>query len=206
VWRLHLTFVPYVEKINSTSLEILPLPQGIDDNNYFVCMHEVFARRQYIALTQDVDWLTSVQDGNAYTGNEFIQEMAAFWESRPTLNDATGQWNINSNHSTKLMQPHVNNLTDVMPPDEHQEDVDNSIYTNFVANYAVNTARWTTCLAEGESAARAAIPDEWLEKMENLVYTYNADKRYHEEYQGFDNEITSGKASKFIFIDVKQNV
>ena len=35
----------------------------------------------------------------------------------------------------------------VMPPDEYQENINNSIFTNLVANYAVNTARWISCLA-----------------------------------------------------------
>lgn len=38
-------------------------------------------------------------------------------------------------------------LSDVMPPDEYQEHARNSIFTNLVANYAVNTARWLACLA-----------------------------------------------------------
>ena len=37
-----------------------------------------------------------------------------------------------------------------MPPDEHVEEAHNSIYTNVGANFAVNTARWAICLAEGE--------------------------------------------------------
>ena len=35
----------------------------------------------------------------------------------------------------------------VMPPDEYQVNVRNSIYTNVVANYAIHTARWAACLA-----------------------------------------------------------
>ena len=34
-----------------------------------------------------------------------------------------------------------------MPPDEYVEHANNSIFTNVVANYAVNTARWIACLA-----------------------------------------------------------
>ena len=36
---------------------------------------------------------------------------------------------------------------EVMSPDEYAIEVDNSIYTNLVANYAVSTARWALCLA-----------------------------------------------------------
>ncbi len=82
---------------------------------------------------------------------------------------------------------------DVMPPDENQEHANNSIFTNVVANLAVSTARWTTCLASGEGAALAAIPDEWLDKMRNLVFLFNEEERYHEEYEGFDQQLQQGK-------------
>ena len=88
----------------------------------------------------------------------------------------------------------------VMPPDEYQENINNSIFTNLVANYAVNTARWISCLAgKGNSQTRLydyrriwqpiltenQVPDDWLEKMKNLVFTYNEESRNHEEYEGF---------------------
>lgn len=79
-----------------------------------------------------------------------------------------------------------------MPPDEHQEHARNSIYTNLIANYAVNTARWTECLINGPSMASQSVPDSWLEKMKNLVFLFNEDKRYHEEYEGFDLEFETG--------------
>ena len=81
----------------------------------------------------------------------------------------------------------------VMPPDEYQEAANNSIYTNLVANLAVNTARWTECLLNGEAAAETAVPDAWLEKMKNLVFLFNGEKRYHEEFEGFDDELVNGK-------------
>ncbi len=80
-----------------------------------------------------------------------------------------------------------------MPPDEHQRKINNSIYTNLVANLAVNTARWTTCLIKGESAARKTIPDSWLEKMGNLVFLYNDQYKYHEEFEGFDRQYRTGE-------------
>ncbi len=79
-----------------------------------------------------------------------------------------------------------------MPPDEHQESCNNSIYTNLVANLAVNTARWTTCLTEGEAAAFDTIPDSWLDKMAELVFLYNEEYEYHEEFEGFDEEYSTG--------------
>ena len=80
-----------------------------------------------------------------------------------------------------------------MPPDEYQEAANNSIYTNLVANLAVNTARWTNCLLNGESAAEVNVPDSWLEKMKNLAFPYNEEMRYHEEFEGFDDELDNGR-------------
>jgi trehalose/maltose hydrolase-like predicted phosphorylase len=80
-----------------------------------------------------------------------------------------------------------------MPPDENQVDVDNSIYTNAVANLAVSTARWTTCLAEGSASAANKVPNEWLDKVFNLTFVYNEEKRYHEEFEGFDELLTNGR-------------
>ncbi len=80
-----------------------------------------------------------------------------------------------------------------MPPDEHQEHAHNSIYTNLVANLAVNTARWATCLASGEGEAITVIPEEWLYKMSNLVFLFNEDRRYHEEYEGFNEQYQTGE-------------
>ena len=90
-----------------------------------------------------------------------------------------------------------------MPPDEYQENINNSIFTNLVANYAVNTARWISCLAgKGNYETRLyavyveeisfnfiitenQVPEDWLEKMKNLVFTYNKESRNHDEYEGF---------------------
>ncbi len=84
-----------------------------------------------------------------------------------------------------------------MPPDENQEHANNSIFTNMVANMAVSTARWTTCLALGEDASEEEVPDEWLDKMRNLVFLYNEEKEYHEEFEGFDEQYTTGNINSY---------
>ena len=70
-----------------------------------------------------------------------------------------------------------------MPPDEYREHANNSIYTNLLANYAVNTARWTQCLVSDEVTAEETVPEEWLQKVKNLVFLFNREHRYHEEYE-----------------------
>ena len=81
-----------------------------------------------------------------------------------------------------------------MGPDEHVEHAHNSIYTNVVANLAVNTARWTSCLADGADQSVSVIPEEWLDKMADLVFMFNEEKRYHEEYEGFNEQLETGEA------------
>ena len=36
------------------------------------------------------------------------------------------------------------------------------------------------------------VPQQWLEKYKNISFPYNPDKRYHEEFEGFDAEYESG--------------
>ena len=80
-----------------------------------------------------------------------------------------------------------------MPPDEHREHANNSIYTNLLANYAVNTARWTECLVSDETTSQETVPDAWLEKMKNLVFLFNEEHRYHEEYEARYHQTRPGR-------------
>lgn len=81
-----------------------------------------------------------------------------------------------------------------MPPDEYAEDINNSIYTNLLATYAVHTARWTTCLAEGVDQAVETITHDMIEQMKDIVFNYNEEKGYHEEYDGFADKVDTGKS------------
>lgn len=54
-----------------------------------------FAARQYISATRDVNWLTSRQPTNQYSGFDFILEMGRFWYSRPTYNSTKEKYEIN---------------------------------------------------------------------------------------------------------------
>ena len=44
--------------------------------------------------------------------------------------------------------------------------------------------------------AADVVPEEWIQKMKNLAFPYQKDKRYHEEYQGFDDKYSSQETSK----------
>ena len=36
------------------------------------------------------------------------------------------------------------------------------------------------------------VPEEWLEMYKNIAFPFNPDKRYHEEFEGFDAQYESG--------------
>ena len=55
-----------------------------------------FALRTFLATTRDLLWLKE-EIFNGITPLEFVLNMALFWESRPTLNETTGKWDVNGN-------------------------------------------------------------------------------------------------------------
>ncbi|XP_028917475.1 protein-glucosylgalactosylhydroxylysine glucosidase isoform X1 [Ornithorhynchus anatinus] len=70
-------------------------------------------------------------------------------------------------------------LRGVIPPDEYQTDVDNSVYTNVVAR---NSLRFATSLGRDLGLA---VPEEWLRVAENLKVPFDPKRRYHPEYDGY---------------------
>ncbi len=65
------------------------------ENQQHITGDIAWGARTFVAMTQDVEWLTDVQPGTDYSGNEFLVEMARFWESRPTFNEDKNMWEIN---------------------------------------------------------------------------------------------------------------
>lgn len=60
------------------------------ENQQHITGDIAWAARSLVALTKDQTWLQS-------GGNDFIHEMAAFWESRPTPGQEANVWEINGN-------------------------------------------------------------------------------------------------------------
>ena len=73
------------------------------ENQQHITGDIAYAARQYVAMTMDLDWLQQGQPTGAASGNEFIVEMAKFWESRPSFNDTKGKWEINGNVKNILL-------------------------------------------------------------------------------------------------------
>ena len=114
-----------------------------------------FALRSFMAMTQNFTWLKRPQPNNLPI--DMAVNIAKFWESRPTFNETKGKWEINGMYKSicsmlyaffKFKFHPIFFTTDIMPPDEYQGHISNSIYTNLIANYAVNTAKWLACLVD----------------------------------------------------------
>ena len=112
-----------------------------------------FALRSYMAMTQNFTWLKRPQPNNLPI--DMAVNIAKFWESRPTFNETKGKWEINGMYKSisavlffKFKFYAIFFTTDIMPPDEYQGHISNSIYTNLIANYAVSTAKWLACLVD----------------------------------------------------------
>lgn len=74
-----------------------------------------FGLAQYFSLTHGVDFMKA-------EGCELAIEIAKFWQSRVTFNETTQLYDINH----------------VMGPDEDHRDVNNNVYTNVIAKFALN--------------------------------------------------------------------
>ncbi|XP_043404018.1 protein-glucosylgalactosylhydroxylysine glucosidase isoform X1 [Chelonia mydas] len=67
----------------------------------------------------------------------------------------------------------------VMPPDEYHYSVDNSVYTNAVAQRSLNFA------AEVARDFQIPVPEEWQEVAKKVKVPFDAARNYHPEYDGY---------------------
>uniref|UniRef100_A0A8C4Y686 Protein-glucosylgalactosylhydroxylysine glucosidase n=1 Tax=Gopherus evgoodei TaxID=1825980 RepID=A0A8C4Y686_9SAUR len=67
----------------------------------------------------------------------------------------------------------------VMPPDEYRYSVDNSVYTNAVAQKSLNFAAEVAC------DFQIPVPEEWQEVAKKVKVPFDAARNYHPEYDGY---------------------
>ncbi|XP_024064067.1 protein-glucosylgalactosylhydroxylysine glucosidase [Terrapene carolina triunguis] len=67
----------------------------------------------------------------------------------------------------------------VMPPDEYHYSVDNSVYTNAVAQRSLNFA------ADVARDFQIPVPEEWQEVAKKVKVPFDAARNYHPEYDGY---------------------
>lgn len=70
-----------------------------------------------------------------------------------------------------------------MPPDEHAQNVSNSVYTNVQAQLSIYYARYMACI--NNLNARREVTDEWLHVANNLHIPFDETQMFHPEYEGY---------------------
>ncbi|KAH1172401.1 hypothetical protein KIL84_008019 [Mauremys mutica] len=68
----------------------------------------------------------------------------------------------------------------VMPPDEYHYSVDNSVYTNAVAQRSLNFA------ADVARDFQIPVPEEWQEVAKKVKVPFDGARNYHPEYDGYN--------------------
>ncbi|NXJ09371.1 PGGHG glucosidase, partial [Odontophorus gujanensis] len=117
----------------------------------------LMAFEQYYYTTQDQKLFR--MDG----GWELVSSVAQYWCSRMVWSEEEQCYHIRG----------------VMPPDEYHHQVDNSAYTNAVAQRSLNFAA---------SIARdflIPVPEEWVECAKKVKVPFDAAQKYHPEYDGY---------------------
>ena len=126
-------------------------------NEIHITADIAFAVNQYYSATGDLDWIKN-------HGYQVIKNSADFWLSRAVLHKASGKYHINN----------------VMPPDEYHYPVNNSVYTNVIAQINLQFA---TKFAE---LLGLYAPDEWYVVAANMHIPFDAELKYHPEFDGFN--------------------
>uniref|UniRef100_A0A8C9N0K0 Protein-glucosylgalactosylhydroxylysine glucosidase n=1 Tax=Serinus canaria TaxID=9135 RepID=A0A8C9N0K0_SERCA len=135
-----------------------------------VCPEEIYGAQE-IHITGDVlmafeQYYCTTQDQKLFQedgGWELVEAVAQYWCSRMVWSEEEQLYHIRG----------------VMPPDEYHSQVDNSAYTNAVAqrslNFATDLARDLLLLA----------PEEWEDRARKIKVPFDEERKYHPEYDGY---------------------
>ncbi|XP_065492067.1 protein-glucosylgalactosylhydroxylysine glucosidase isoform X2 [Caloenas nicobarica] len=135
-----------------------------------VCPEEIYGAQE-IHVTGDVvmafeQYYCTTQDQQLFReegGWELLAAAAQYWCSRMVWSEEEQCYHI----------------TGVMPPDEYHDRVDNSVYTNAVAQRSLNFA------ADVARDFLIPVPEEWVDCAEKVKVPFDAEKQYHPEYDGY---------------------
>ncbi|XP_014382643.1 protein-glucosylgalactosylhydroxylysine glucosidase isoform X1 [Alligator sinensis] len=117
----------------------------------------LLAFEQYYHVTQDTKLFR--EDG----GWNLVGAVSQYWCSRMVWSEEEQCYHIKG----------------VMPPDEYHYQVDNSVYTNAVAQRSLNFAADLAC------DFQIPVPEEWLEFAKEVKVPFDTEKKYHPEYDGY---------------------
>ncbi|XP_010220242.1 PREDICTED: acid trehalase-like protein 1 [Tinamus guttatus] len=135
-----------------------------------VCPEEIYGAQE-IHVTGDVlmafeQYYHTTQDQKLFRedgGWTLVSAVAQYWCSRMVWNEEEQCYHIKG----------------VMPPDEYHYRVDNSVYTNALAQRSLCFA------ADVARDLSLPVPEEWVERAEKLKVPFDAEKKYHPEYDGY---------------------
>ncbi|NXS61491.1 PGGHG glucosidase, partial [Brachypteracias leptosomus] len=135
-----------------------------------VCPEEIYGAQE-IHVTGDVlmafeQYYYTTQDQKLFRedgGWELVAAVAQYWCSRMVWSEEEQCYHIRG----------------VMPPDEHHSGVDNSVYTNAVAQRSLNFA------ADVARDFSIPVPEQWVDCAKKVKVPFDAEKKYHPEYDGY---------------------
>lgn len=73
----------------------------------------------------------------------------------------------------------------VMPPDEYAQSVNNSVFTNVLAQKSILFARYAACLNDLDYAKE--INDSLILLAKKLFIPFNKSSQYHPEFEGYES-------------------
>ncbi|KFP84216.1 Acid trehalase-like 1, partial [Acanthisitta chloris] len=135
-----------------------------------VCPEEIYGSQE-IHVTGDVlmafeQYYCTTQNQKLFQedgGWELVEAVAQYWCSRMVWSEEEQCYHIRG----------------VMPPDEYHCQVDNSAYTNAVARRSLSFA------AEVARDLLLPVPEEWEECARKVKVPFDAERKYHPEYDGY---------------------
>ncbi|XP_074951424.1 protein-glucosylgalactosylhydroxylysine glucosidase isoform X2 [Phalacrocorax aristotelis] len=140
----------------ATGLEVCP-EEVYGAQEIHVTGDVLMAFEQYYCTTQDQKLFR--EDG----GLKLVSAVAQYWCSRMVWSEEERCYHIRG----------------VMPPDEYHYWVDNSAYTNAVAQRSLNFA------ADVARDFLIPVPEEWVDCAQKVKVPFDAEKKYHPEYDGY---------------------
>ncbi|EDO36562.1 predicted protein, partial [Nematostella vectensis] len=115
-----------------------------------------YAAKLYWWATKDQQWMRE-------TGYQLATQTAEYWASRANYRDAADQYVIQY----------------VMPPDEYQFPVDNSVYTNVVAKLNLEFA------IQISKILGKYYPSRWEWIRDKMYIPFDTERHYHPEFDGY---------------------
>ncbi|KAM9302159.1 protein-glucosylgalactosylhydroxylysine glucosidase [Gastrophryne carolinensis] len=139
-----------------TGLEVCP-EKIYGDEEIHINGDVVMAFKQYYEITKDLDFFASCG------GWEVVSSVADYWCSRVVWSEEEQCYHIKG----------------VMPPDEYHSDVDNSVYTNALAQISLSFA------IDLATSLQYHVPDEWKEIANKIKIPFDSENNYHPEYDTY---------------------